>query len=388
MIRLARPLLAAFALLVIALAGCGRDDGPASGVFEDLLRAIPDTPETRQYVVMTDLARLREILGVELPQDASIAQIREYVSQLSAPEQPIRMRASTAILYDEPAITRVWPNLSKYAGLDLSSVDQAVEAGGLPERYYAVRGRFDPKQADSLLSDCEGCSRPLERGEYLASKYYSWGADAAIDLELRYSPPAADQLGRGGRLFVEDEYVLRTIWTRGIEEMITALHAGASLAADEDFRLAARGLDEMAVVTALISDFTQGPQLSEAGRSCSVGPTGYADCDAMRVAWNPPANTPVLRPYLLMALGEGLDGARQPFLAVILVHASEADARQNMELLRGRIAETRSLSSGLPWSTHFETVEVVVDGRVLTARLVGSSPGVALWPWDPLLLHE
>ena len=90
-------------------------------------------------------------------------------------------------------------------------------------------------------------------------KFYSWGEDLAVDIKKIYAPPAFDRLGRGGRIAVLDEYVFRTLETRGMKRLIdVSLGRRDSLADVDEFRLLATGLDELNAYSGLLTDMTQG----------------------------------------------------------------------------------------------------------------------------------
>ena len=69
--------------LISVLTACGSaDDGPSSDVslFEQLLGAIPDTPDTRKSVTINNYAAARQIFGVPLPgPEADQSALEEYL---------------------------------------------------------------------------------------------------------------------------------------------------------------------------------------------------------------------------------------------------------------------------------------------------------------------
>ena len=131
-------------------------------------------------------------------------------------------------------------------------MDQSIVAAfALPATLDVIRGRFDPQATDKALESCSECETP-SREEYGGVSYYSWGEDYADNLQLRFAPPAFDEIGRGGRIAVLDEYVFRTLGASDMEALIDAsLNEGASLADVEEFRLLAGGMSRLGAYTML-----------------------------------------------------------------------------------------------------------------------------------------
>ena len=93
---------------VLAACGGGEDtvvlrgthtDTPSSEIslFEKLLGAIPDTPDTRKSVMINDYAAVREIFGVPLPgPDADLPVLVEYLTTILGPANIVWVRLSPA----------------------------------------------------------------------------------------------------------------------------------------------------------------------------------------------------------------------------------------------------------------------------------------------------
>ena len=330
----------------------------STGVYVTLLGLIPDTPATRHEVTISNYARLRDSFGIAPPADpADRAQREAYFTQLVA----THARGFFPTFLSELGAEGVQTNLAAYLGY--RRVDQDVSAGAPPSMFTAIRGSFDPDAAAAALAACAECPPP-QTAQYDGVTYYSWGDDFAVDLQSALKPPAFDRLGRGGRIAVTIEYVLRTLWTEGMTQMIGAAHGGPSLGVDADFRLTAQGLEDLQTYGAYITDQTQTAE--------GAGPPG-----------------PLLRPYSLIAVGVGRDANGESFTGVALVHASEQAAQENVGLVQRRIAETSSAATGRPWASLFSAVEVHADGRLLAITLHGSTIGADfLLRRDPLFAHE
>ena len=359
---------------------------PAAGALQDrsaydeLLRVIPDTPDTRRQVVINDYARVRMIRNVSPPTDlGDMAQKQTYIEALFGPGAGVRVVPAFVSGMDQQ-----WARVHIEQYLGYRRVDQDIEAGAPPSLYSAARGEFDPAAADRAIDACDVCPA-AERGEFDGVPYYSWGEDFALNRDRALAPPAFDQLGRGGRYAIRDQFVLRALWTDGIQAMIAASLGGPSLGAVEDFRMAAQGSDRLGAYHIVISNRTQGP--AEADAIISDAPSESRT--RLEAGWRPTPGAAVLEPYRVFAAGAGLDAAGEPYTSIVLVHADEQSAQQNAGLLPRRIHETSSVITGRPWTDYFTGVEVNVRGRVLEARLIGRAVAETFWFMeDPLLLHR
>ena len=81
---------------------------------------------------------------------------------------------------------------------------------------------------------------------------------------------------------------------------------------------------------------------------------------------------PLLRPYLAAAAGAARDDEGR-FNVIALVHETEEAAEENADRLRVRVRDVieRNDSSRGPisWSELISSVETVIDGNILIARL-------------------
>ncbi len=363
------------------------------GVFAAMLQLVPDTPETRQQTTVDDYARVRQTFNIAAPADpAKLDQKQAYLAALN--EKAGHSLAPTFLSgLDAPA--RQTATLETYLGY--RHVDQDLAAGLPPRVYEALRGQFDPQAAAQQIAawdqrkqdpgnGCPDCP-PTQTASFNGVPYYSWGDDFAAGIRFRLAPPAFDQLGRGGRVAVEPQLVLRALWTEGLQQMIAASQGGPSLAANADFRLAAESLERLGTFGAFFTTRTQGPD--QAAAALATGDLKPEERTKIGTAWNPPAGTPVLAPYTLIAAGVGQGQDGQPFTGIVLVHASELAAQQNAALLPQRIAQTSSLANGQPWSSLLPHVQTSVSGRALLVTLADTGIGPEfLLRNDPLLLHR
>lgn len=347
-------------------------------MFEQLLRLVPDTASARALVLINDYAMVRDFFRIPLPgPDAGVEDLDRYLEALiglpgevDVPNLPHGPFISGHNVYGRT----VWQN-RRVLGFDVRNVHQSVEAGVPPQVLEIVRGRFDPEASARALISCSGCPTPdLER--HLGVVYYGWGDDFELDLGMRLAAPAFDALGRGGRLAVQDRVVYRTMETAGMRALIEAgLGERPSLADVESFRLLAVGLARMGAYSVLLSDRTQ----ASGGGDSPFPPE--------------PEGTPVLRPYVALGSGAGVD-EQGPYMVLALVHADSGLAEENTVLLRRRIEEARSYIAQQPWARIFDVdrLEVRADGPLLLAKLrkepLGFLWGQFFYNNDPLILHE
>ena len=230
----------------------------SESVLLELLGTIPDTPETREIVLINDHARVRELFNIQLPgPDADKDELEQYRLALGSRAVVPRMASESFISgFNEYRFHQL--DRRRYLAFDMREVDQTVETGMSPTRLEVIVGHFDPDAADRALKSCDECPTP-DRQEWQGIPYYSWGEGK---LELRFSPPAFDQLGRGGRIAVLNNYVFRTLETPGMKALIdTSRGNQPSLADSEEFRLLAQGMSTLEAYSILMSDMT--PDLEE-----------------------------------------------------------------------------------------------------------------------------
>ncbi len=350
----------------------------ADTAYEGLLRTIPDTPELRQQVYINDYALVRQMFDIPLPGpgDDEVA-LEEFYEWLPPPgfggeadDPPVRGFGAISFFGPFNQYRNITAENLQHLAFDVRSMDQSIVAFALPATLDVVRGRFDPQATDKALESCSECEPP-SREEYGGVSYYSWGEDYAANPQLRFAPPAFDEIGRGGRIAVLDEYVFRTLGVSDMEALIDAsLNEGASLADVEEFRLLAGGMSRLGAYTMLLSD----------------------DVEVWDAANYAAEGGPWLRPYEAFATGAGKD-ENGHYMALVLVHADDASAEENVGLLRRIIEEEGSVLYDALWSDYIdvERSEIHAEGRVLLAKLRGGFANN--WrDWviqrDGLILHE
>ena len=379
------------ALALLFLVGCGTSVTPTpvpSSSWVSLLQLLPDTAETHSYLHMNDYALARELFDVPLPGQyaRTDAVIEDYVLALiPISGEGSRLRGdSTFISGMSQHSLRMMESFREHLSFDARNVDQTAYAGAPPGALEVVRGRFDPEDTERALARCSECPPPLIE-EHRGISFYSWGEDLQLDMTNRLTPPAFDQLGRGGRIAVQEEYVLRTVETPGMRALIDAAEGGHSLADVEEYVLVAQGLEDLGAYAAFVSDQTQ-----------SIAQTleQFATSMTAKEAENIESRLrqePALEPYQVFATGPGLD-EKGHYMAVVLVHASESGASRNVELIRQRVRSGTSMFTRQTWAELINDVESRSQDRVLLAKLRGER-AASLWlnfvvQRDPLLLHR
>ena len=218
-------------LLALALVGCGSDTEPVretpaatDTAYAGLMGTIPDTPELRQQVYFNDYALVCQTFDIPLPgpgdDEDALVEFSEWLhtSVLAgeADDPPVPGFGDVSFFGPFNQYRNFTAENLQHLAFDMRSMDQSIVAAfALPATLDVVRGRFDPQATDKALESCSECE-PLSREEYGGISYYSWGEDYAVNLQLRFAPPAFDEIGRGGRSAVLDEYVFRTV---GVSDM-------------------------------------------------------------------------------------------------------------------------------------------------------------------------
>ena len=163
-----RVVLLGSVLLALAsvLTACGSSDdaGPTAEVpatsppsvevslFEKLLGAIPDAPDTRKSVLINDYAAVREILQLSpASPDAKFPALLEYAIQsVGQSSNGIKIHMGTGPFISGMHERAFEDTKREYLAFDGRNVDQSVEAGIAPSIFEVVWGRFDPARTGRL----------------------------------------------------------------------------------------------------------------------------------------------------------------------------------------------------------------------------------------------
>ena len=223
---------------------------PALSTYEELLELIPNRSGTRSYVLMNDHSLIRELFDIPLPgPSADEDTLGEYIIAMSGSSVTFEQRFPRPGLgtfiggFVESALRLLGRH--QYLAFDVRNIDQSITAGVPPGQLEVVGGRFDPEATDKALKACSECEAPLHE-EHRGVPFYSWGEDFVVDVKRRFAPPAFDQLGRGGRIAVQDRYVFYTVETPGMKDLIEAsVGRRRSLADVEEFAILAKEMSDL-----------------------------------------------------------------------------------------------------------------------------------------------
>ena len=371
----------------------------ASSPYDELLRMIPDTPDTRKNIHINDYNRIRSGFGLLLrgPEDEDFREL--LVPRYSkSGEWATLPRPGEDVYFGPFDMYRVARNEDinqnlHYLAFDYGNMEQSIIAPGAPYgsstdgRLEVIRGGFEPEDTRDAIMACSECSEPSVN-EHRGVSYYGWGDDYVMNFDRRFDPPVFDQAGRGGHVAVLDSYVIRTLGEREMKTLIdVSLNEGRSLADVEEFRVLASGMNELGAYAMYLSDDVELWALDEYLEALRederFGFEGHRSIE----------NTgPWLRPFEAFAVGVGED-EDGVYMALVLLHADDVSAKENVERLRRIVKEERSAWTGDPWSAHFdvERLEIDAEGYALLSKL--GVPSSAFWiKWllhaDSLILYE
>lgn len=254
---------------LFAVACASEEEAPADRTYTDLLALIPDTPDTRHSVRVANWNRFYTAIGITpaaKPVDPDrIAALEEEVfsdPDLEAPEwlescactpggfAPPLYQGSAELYFE----TTLFPMIHEYLGFGALQTSHSVVSAFGNETFAGVFAVFDQKGAMSRLRECADCTVVPEEGRYRGETYFTAGEDFEVDGARRLQNPLLDDLGRFGRLWIDEGVVARTLSTAAIEGVIAGADGGPSLATNPDFRAVAAALDELEAFGVWISD--------------------------------------------------------------------------------------------------------------------------------------
>ena len=380
-------LVGALAVLNLAACSSGGED-KHEGRWLSLLAQIPDNEDSRREVTMNDYAHVREVFGIDQPvADYDEDALADYITVLFTEPRGIW---PADMLINTVRIPGAFMDLRTELGFTIADVDFDIFAGGSllavesPNRepvYQIVRGRMSKQAVQEALRIDPSFSDLLEEASHGGVDYFHWGYEG-INVSIQTS---VRPLGQGRQLSIRDDTLYWTLFVEDMEDMIDAsLDNQSSLADSEDYQLVANALDEMGTFSASLSSDTA--QLVAAM---------WEERDAGIDDLVP--ELPLLQ-YTLVATGRGLD-SEGPFTAIVLAHADEDDAAENVVRLGERIeaagqmfSDERNIGDPIPrWSDQISSAEIVQQGKLLIAKLYdneGNLNNFRFVPFDTLLIHE
>lgn len=372
-------------LTFVVLTSLSCSESESSTTFEQILSVIPDTPDTREWVALSDYTQLREDFQISaLESNTTVEQEKLYLREiLKHPDEtgrPIPAVVTCPGLFDHAGYFEYSMEQLHNLGLGFWSIEQEVEAGHPPDIIDILKGHFNPENTWQTLA-VSAKDDPPSTETYGGNTIFCWGKDHEINLIKRLTPPVYDYLGRGGRFVIQNDYVFRSFTTAGIKLLLdTQNDEHTSLFDVSEYRLMARELSSQGAIAAILSNQTQ--NLDDVRRRLTEQYDIQQVDDLL-------AQEPRLVRYETIALGYAKDD-KGFYSLIILVHENSQAAAKNVSLLSQRIEETNSLY-GSPWASMISSSSISSDGRVLTAKLYGNiSRNWLNWYYlpDPLVLHE
>lgn len=354
-----------YAVLVVAavatlFAACGGktadvadDDAPGSGGGggESILKFVPDRPEFRSYVTITNLDAVFKEIGADRD---------DYVKALAGTFKPGYQ--VPAPLVSNNAAAEALRNLETIR-IDPQTFEQSLHAGQPPRMIAVVRGEFDAEAIVAAAKDCRECSVQAREHSYRDVTYLSWSDDPLkFDPQRRLAPPLFDELGRAPFLAVGETFLLKAYAREDLEAMIDAWKDGTSLA-DGDFGEVLGALEKEGSLNSFLSDETQ--EAEEAGPL-------------------------LLEPYGIIGLGQAPAGSTVKLVAV-LQHASERAAGENEKVVPGRFAEVESLAAKMTYEKLYGKPVTRVEKDLLVVTMDGpaaKSFHAFFFRRDPLFGHR
>ncbi|MDA1188239.1 MAG: hypothetical protein O2854_00970 [Chloroflexi bacterium] len=361
-------------------------------VLEEMLSTLPADPEfTTTVLSFNDYELMREVFGIAPLSSSPDVDADDLLDHLVLYVDPDAVSLGVLRGPMVSGFSRVVPEFWGHRdiiGYDFRDVTQSLSIG--PSLATSiVRGTFDSAESAAGIEGCSICEAPnieIHNG----TRFYSWREDEKVYPLDRFLPPAFDELGRGGRLLITDEYVFRTIRTADMEAIIDTVQGegeGESLADVELFQQLARTMIELGSYSMYLSGV---PMTLE--RSIDMACPGTDEFCERRRREEAAIGTK-LAPYLGYAVGSARD-AQGPFIAVVLVHADSGTSAENTDLLQARINDSTRWPYEGPWERVFnmDTSEFRADGVLMIAKL--RRPDLPLGhPWviwgdgsDPLFL--
>jgi hypothetical protein len=340
------------------------------------LEFLPDSPEIREAIWISDIALQRTQFGIELPgPGASDDDVTDYIAELANDDNggvgiPIS-RGSTIDTLVSGFGSNAWKveDWRNSLGFIASNVDLTILSGSVETTFEVLEGRFDLTEIEQAVRNDETWKEQLEQESRKGLDYYTWAEDYVSSLEGR---SGVRPTGRGGRMHATSEAVF---WTHGTGEMHdlvdVATDQNLSLARDEDFRLLANAMDEEGVYAGFLSDVTQNveDQLFDFVEGFGITPEQYETL-ANRFG------SLALDPFEAVGVGVSSDGSHY-FVVISLAYDDERSAEDNVHAAERMFIDGFNLQRDRRWSEDFRNPEVTVNGRILIATATMDNP--ATW---------
>jgi len=345
---------------------------PTSSRFVELLSQIPNTAENREQIWLNDFVPIWsawESLGAVRPTDeAGVYAMDRFYSDLA-----LAQSSSGINLFSRPRMSS--PRISgfdiagaitnSYAalGFDQRNIDGSAMAGINQRPLELIVGDLDTSAITATLLDCTRCREHLAI-EYESETFYSWGPELIGDLDDRFASPMFDHAGRGGRMFLHDGTVMRSLMDYQITSLVdVAVGNTPSVFEIEEFRLIAAANAIAGTYSAWFSDVPF--DVTSAAAVASRSNQGIRVPQAISTL----GQEAPLEEFDLISVGWGVDTGTA-FATVVLINPDEATAIRNAELLATRIRSGTRVSREGSWAGLVDKLEIGTSGRAVIARLI------------------
>lgn len=334
------------ALLAAGMAACSDEPLPIAdgSSMSAALRLVPDTGNTRRAIWITVYDRADRAAGTDTNPQGRAGELRRAATLLDeagVAGGPLGLNQRTAQQY-------------RPLGYRPSAVAAEITAGQRPETYTAA---VASTTADPVL-DAAAEVTGAQRREVHDTKVVRWLEDRQVDPSLEV--PLGDLEGQAGRLAVPSNNVVVYAHSDRATEQLVGVASGdvSALSADHDIATAAKALDEAEAYSAYLSDH---PIRSQQPRPRPGAPT---------------ASQGGLPRYRAIATGAAGTVAH-PRMVLVLVDASERDAKTSVERLERTVATGISSQTARPWSEDLRNPRIERKGTVVVARF--DVPTTRLW---------
>ena len=355
-----------------SMASSGTSSGcsvPADGkTLGSILALVPDSPENRGYLTVSDLRAFLDDQDATLPDDFGEIRFVDPVA-LFAPSDLLQQAVMQRD--DDPD-----PLATEY-GISIGQVDRAVSFGEPPDTTDLLIGSFDPAAVATAVEAEPVWSDELEQATSNGQTFYTWGEDNKVSGEGR---TPMRQLGIGGRLWAGDTVAGFTRSTAVMEDLLAACTGAApSLGDDPAFAGIAERLDAFdeafnVTFTDQVSDGTDpSPRGSTPASPASDVATPLAGVTAYGFASGPS------------------DDPEQARIRLVIASGSDEQAAANETAFADIVETGASVTTRRPWSDLLQIESSEVDGRFLVVELRASNSRVldnAVLERDTLVVTE
>jgi hypothetical protein len=276
----------------------------------------------------------------------------------------------------------------EYVGYDITCIDAEIQFGNPPYNGVAAIGRFNPGATEDALNNRDEwpswAVTAYTTKDYRGVTIHSWGDGLKTNLQYRLMPPHIDMLGRARPLAITDKYLFYAASVETVKLLVDASENAHSSVADlPEYAAIANGLADLKAYAAMIVH-------QSALANTPIGPGDAWDSltEAQKQALADQYG-PRLKKYVTFGSGVGMD-EKGTYTAIVIYHENSADALANVSLLKQRIENSSSGSTGRPWSERITDSDIRAEGNVLLAKLYSSAGLWASWVYaqDNLLYHE